>query len=369
MNKHNKLAKNAIRARKAKNKRAGDQDKPKKGRRWLTRLGVLMGCLLLVSALVVPCFADEESSIAPAYTPSYGSAIDDFTDLLPSRQYDTAYGHLLTYYNGFGDSRFFDITMLVLGEMQSPSSHTSSISVTNSSTDGTIMLNVLVDRFQFALYTSPERYSMVSGSGSFRFTQRLNDSGSSTAFIMFYDGSIPTPSIQFNYTVAYDSAGQTYTLDGIYVGGELIDLDSLYWIDFGFVVNNDENPYYLPIIVSLLNSGQSVTYEDCVFSPRMFYNGYSLSYNLGYYDAERYAYSAGYDDGYYDGINMNDSANLGKNLLGETFTAPLKALEEFNLVSWRTANGTLVEISIMSILSAIVAVGLFFLFIKMFAGG
>lgn len=253
MNKRNKLARNAIRARKAKNKRANEQDKPKKGKRWLTRLGTFIGCLLLVSALVVPCFADEVNTTVLDYTPSYGSALDDFTDLLPSRQYDTAYGHLLTYYNGFGDSRFFTITMLVLGGMQNPSSHTRSISVTNSSTDGTIISSTLVDRFEFALYTSADRYSMASGSGSFRFTQRLNDGGSSTASLAFLNGSAPIPVIQFNYTVTYDSAGQTYTLNGIYVNGELINLGSLYAIDFGFVVNNEENPYYLPIVISLLN--------------------------------------------------------------------------------------------------------------------
>lgn len=101
----------------------------------------------------------------------------------------------------------------------------------------------------------------------------------------------------------------------------------------------------------------------------MFYEGYYCSYNDGYKDAERYAYSAGYNDGYRDGEGMNASANLGKNLLGDTFSAPLKALEEFNLVSWTTANGTVVEISIMSILSAFVGVSLFIWFLKLFAGG
>lgn len=58
MKNNNKLARNAIRARKAQKKRANEQDKPKQGKRWLSRLLALIGCLLLVSALALPCFAD-----------------------------------------------------------------------------------------------------------------------------------------------------------------------------------------------------------------------------------------------------------------------------------------------------------------------
>lgn len=60
MKNNNKLAINAIRARKAQKKRANEQDKPKKGKRWYSRLFALIGCLLLVSALALPCFADFE---------------------------------------------------------------------------------------------------------------------------------------------------------------------------------------------------------------------------------------------------------------------------------------------------------------------
>lgn len=58
MNKHKKLARNTIRARKAIKKRADEQTNQTRCKRWQSRLFALVGCLLLVSALVAPCFAD-----------------------------------------------------------------------------------------------------------------------------------------------------------------------------------------------------------------------------------------------------------------------------------------------------------------------
>lgn len=58
MKNNNKLALNTILVRKAQKKRATEQDKPKKSKRWFSRFFALMGCLLLVSALALPCFAD-----------------------------------------------------------------------------------------------------------------------------------------------------------------------------------------------------------------------------------------------------------------------------------------------------------------------
>lgn len=53
-----KFARNTIRVRKVIKKHSNEQTTQTKGKRWYSRLLALIGCLLLVSALAVPCFAD-----------------------------------------------------------------------------------------------------------------------------------------------------------------------------------------------------------------------------------------------------------------------------------------------------------------------
>lgn len=62
MKNNEKLAHNTIRARKALKKRSDEKTTQTRRKRWQSRLFALVGCILLVSALVVPCFADWEPS-------------------------------------------------------------------------------------------------------------------------------------------------------------------------------------------------------------------------------------------------------------------------------------------------------------------
>lgn len=111
MNKNEKLTHNAVRARKAQKKRVNKQDTPKKNKGWFSRLLAFIGCLLLVSALAVPCFADDA-------VPNSDSVVGTwvFYDVLsiPDEFYDNEYHFSFFVYDipyegdvGFTDFYFY----------------------------------------------------------------------------------------------------------------------------------------------------------------------------------------------------------------------------------------------------------------------
>lgn len=103
--------------------------------------------------------------------------------------------------------------------------------------------------------------------------------------------------------------------------------------------------------------------------------GEEYGYQSGFDDGYRMgigtnaSYQDGYDTGYNDAVNQISSGEFGRNLLGNTFSAPFEALSQFTIVSWELQNGNQVEITLGAVLSAVIGVGLFIWFLKLFAGG
>lgn len=77
------------------------------------------------------------------------------------------------------------------------------------------------------------------------------------------------------------------------------------------------------------------------------------------------AYNDGYASGYDDGLTASDSAILGQNLIGDTLSAPMTALNSF--VLYTTPSG--VPISLGLVLGSVIAFTFFIAFLKLFAGG
>lgn len=102
--------------------------------------------------------------------------------------------------------------------------------------------------------------------------------------------------------------------------------------------------------------------------------GYNAGYNYGYSQGQIFGNASGYQDGYdtgynqgYDeGVSSTGSQQLGKNLLVDTLTAPMNALNEF--VLYESSDG-LFEISLGDIVGGVIAFSLFIAFLKLFAGG
>lgn len=73
----------------------------------------------------------------------------------------------------------------------------------------------------------------------------------------------------------------------------------------------------------------------------------------------------GFNDGYNRGYNRGTSEVFGENLLGETFNAPLNALNQW--VLFETPGG--IEVTMGGLFTAVIALAVLIIFLKMFAGG
>lgn len=114
-------------------------------------------------------------------------------------------------------------------------------------------------------------------------------------------------------------------------------------------------------------------------SPRVtdynsFNQGYSVGEDAGYAAGEEYGYSQGllnsdyseaYNKGYADAESDIDSGDWGVNLLGDTLSAPIKALNNFIIVT--TPSGY--NITLGLVVGCVIALTLFIAFLKLFAGG
>lgn len=98
--------------------------------------------------------------------------------------------------------------------------------------------------------------------------------------------------------------------------------------------------------------------------------GYAEGYQSGYSSgtsssAITQARQEGYNEGYAAGRNSTDSENLGQNLLGDTLSAPMDALNDFTL--YESSSGF--EVTLGLVLGGVISLTLFIAFLKIFAGG
>lgn len=87
----------------------------------------------------------------------------------------------------------------------------------------------------------------------------------------------------------------------------------------------------------------------------------TLSFNDGYAQGNE----DGYNDGYNRGYNKASSEVFGETLLGDTFNMPLNALN--NWVLFETSTG--LEVTMGGLFTAVIALAVLIIFLKMFAGG
>lgn len=94
-------------------------------------------------------------------------------------------------------------------------------------------------------------------------------------------------------------------------------------------------------------------------------SGYYDGYSQGFSDGQILGYDSGYNDGYSDGRSSTDSENLGQNLLGDTLSAPLRALNQFTL--YESTSGFKVTLGL--VVGGAISLTLFIAFLKIFTGG
>lgn len=103
--------------------------------------------------------------------------------------------------------------------------------------------------------------------------------------------------------------------------------------------------------------------------------GNFFSYNSVYQDgfnagvqsdtAKDLWYTQGYDAGLEHGLNSDQSQSFGANLLGDTLSAPMRALNQF--VIYESSSGFIVTLG--GVIGAAISLTLFIAFLKIFAGG
>lgn len=367
------------------------------------RIGSVLACVLLVGALAVPCFADDITATVDVTVP-YGSALEWFNDLLDDRANNTAYQRLQTYYNGFGDGSFFQCATLVSGFTDIRNNAYYSVTVplgistsNNNQSSATLTSQIELEAFAFSIFTTlgtSSTYTDFFANGYITVTLYY-ENNNSMVDLAFYATNEQVPRLSARYNGSSGAAGLEYQLTNFSANGVTYTASQLAKVETSFTLLNSTTPYMLSLLTALLYNRDIATYNDVVYSPANFYYGINSAYGLGYADGERYGYANGfedgkvegyelglehgrqqavesqeaYDKGFADALNQVSAGEFGRNFLAGVFTAPLDALQEFNLVEWETQDGRTISINLITILSGVVGLSLFIWFLKMFAGG
>lgn len=363
------------------------------------RIGSVLACVLLVGALAVPCFADETSVTADVTVP-YGSALEWFNELLDDRANNTAYQRLQSYYNGFGDGHFFQCGTLVSGFTDIRNNAYYSVTVplgistsNNNQSSATLTSQIEFEAFAFSIFTTlgpSPTYTDFFLDGYITVTLYY-ENNNSMVDLSFYADNEQVPRLTARYNGSSSSDGLVYQLTNFSANGVAYTPAQLAKVETSFTLLNGATPYLLSLLTALLYNRDIANYNDVVYSPSNFYYGINSAYGLGYADGERYGYANGYEDGKVDGyelgladglkqvveneeaydrgftdaLNQVSAGDFGANLLGATFNAPIRGLNQFVLVT--TPNG--VEITLGNVISAAIALVLVLAFLKVYAGG
>lgn len=159
--------------------------------------------------------------------------------------------------------------------------------------------------------------------------------------------------IKVSYT-GYIPSIAFYNYDGAFVGRTELDgqTDEVY-IDAGDIA----------VFEGYSSDNTTATTRTIRFIIRDYYDAEILLnvYDDGYDDG----YDEGEIDGYNRGFDVAASQDFGKNLLGETLLAPVRALQQ--IVLYNTSSGF--PVTLWFVFSTCVGVALLIWFLKMFAGG
>lgn len=341
----------------------------------IARIGSVFACVLLLGALAVPCFAfvnpdnyDDAhiSAISESFLSSYTADIGYAGSLLLSRTATPA-----------EQRAFFSNVFLLCGyalngdgsEIYNPIPP-ADLSIDGTQADYSLLERMTVsvvygpyDDMQTKIYSDVLCRYMCSYSTQYGYTLELRldyESGEDVIVYQTSDISRPLGSISL----------KTVVLDGVSIAPVSLNLafllphstssDMLGALHCMFFGNNSETTLLFPnSYLEILAHSEYVTdnYEQG------YNNGYGVGYRFGYLAGE--SSSDAYQNGYDQAVSEIDSGEFGANLLGATFNAPIRGLNQFVLVT--TPNG--VEITLGNVISAVIALVLVLAFLKVYAGG
>lgn len=196
-------------------------------------------------------------------------------------------------------------------------------------------------------------------------------------------GSLYDPT-HFYYVISISCNFSSITVNGESYDGVLYSPDRNY-------ISYSESKTY-SFVGSSSNYSKDVSYAYFICIPVMNTDSLSNDYQAGFHagvqsedakklwynsafengiisqDAKNKWYPQGYDAGYAaglaDGSNANASQKLGQNLIGDTLSAPIRAINSITLFT--APNG--VTVTLGSVFGALIGLSLFLAFLKMFGG-
>lgn len=381
MNKQNKLARNAVRLRRAQNKRKDEPNKPKSKqsrKRLISRIVALFGCLLLASALVVPCFAAQPNNAVTDFDSlrdSFGVARDNsYLELFGSS--NVSYSRFRSVYDSWFDFAS-DYTVFSSGNVSyiSGASISDYSFLSDSSESSSLSFELWVHDVDIYFYlvnaiTSQVKLDYYSRYCDIRFLFENYGVPIIEAYFYFDDEEV--------FSMSYRAETDLYELRSVRIlGTDYMQLAEIgdFSLSLGFQQNFDvgfcsdlSKLFFgstklvfprseLTVFDSAWNSGKEL-------GIKLEKDGYIAGFNDGNSD-----YSTGFNDGYNDALGQISSGDYGRNLLGNAFAAPFEAVTGIELVSWHTQSGGVISITLGTVFSAIIGVSLFIFFLKMFAGG
>lgn len=325
------------------------------------KLFAFLGALLALSALiVVPAFAFGDESTQ-----------GDF--LYENRNKDYLLGELMGL--SLGEFPVPDLTLTMSNLIQP----VSSTHPTDKS--GYYTNPFLYAQYATIVYTNDQglRTSLPLGEVQLSYTLEAVDELGEKSYAYYYikysawSGDVSSETYRIRYSWDYDNPKGTHFKE--WYSDDLGELKNPeLWI---FMGGSDIQFIALPV------------YEDSIVKASSFGVEYSFligdqfqyGYNKGVKDGEAFGYEQGRKDGYYEGILVDyeqaynegyyngqqdiDSGTWGENLLGHTLSAPIRALNQFTLVT--TPSGF--NITLGLVVGCAIALTLFIAFLKLFAGG
>lgn len=347
-----------------------------KNKKLYARIGAIIACVLLVGALAVPCFADDTKHSDDATYLAWQSWFTDY------QSRDWIDNPAMRYFDESRNYLYSDYDILASGILEKGRYNIYGLyDLVQSSSDDIVLLSRFTADFSIAVAFAPSTnlesmYDYYEGAlieVEYHRQSGVFDEGQINIRFFDSDGQDTGFSLRYNVNV---EAG---LLSGVF---SYVFLDPYGWIPVSsiatasavFGIRNVDlyYPYCFTNFVSVLFNDYN--YSGTVTYPKISYLSYEVVENL---DIDS-IYESGYDKGYKDGLSSSDqyqlgyneavrqidSGEFGENFLGNLFSAPLKALNKFVIVS--TPNG--VDITIGGLLSAIIALTLLIAFLKMYKG-
>lgn len=317
----------------------------------IARVGALLACALLLGALAVPCFAD---ATIPSESVLIGKAFEIWKDSLSQYFKSRSFSKFISRSSSLAYQDIMNYQSIISGSiLEAPYEGVKSLyehygfgwdyteyyydySIVyklKNNTETSITLNHAKIRIQTVLDEEKREVNVVF----------MDDDGESYLVLTYFDQYPDKEGIS-----GYLELHQIRIGDDFYTYSDFDYIDITIGMTYSYEWRDAQMDRLSCILFGALY--QQITY------PKSFADGVISGYSSGFD-------SSAYKEGYNQAISEISSGEFGENLLGNFFSAPIRALNSFTLVKLPSG----VSISLGAVLSAMIALCLVLAFIKIYS--